>query len=64
MFPSRRCAWTPPNCKHAARSVGGAAGAMVDLSPEMCRGLPKTMRILNTASAGLLLAAATKNHKS
>ena len=27
MFPSQRCAWTPPNCKHAARSVGGAAGA-------------------------------------
>jgi len=42
MFPSQRCAWTPPNCRHAARSVGGAAGAMVDLSPEMCRGLPKT----------------------
>ena len=48
MFPSGRCAWTPPNCQHAARSVGGAAGAMVDLSPEMCRGLPKTpcMRML------------------
>ena len=30
MFPSQRCAWTPPNCKHAARSVGGAAGAMLD----------------------------------
>src|SRR5215469_16781588 len=28
MFPSGRCAWTPPNCQHAARSVGGAAGAM------------------------------------
>ena len=27
MFPSQRCAWTPPNCKHAARSVGGAAGS-------------------------------------
>jgi len=41
MCPSQRCAWIPPNCKHAARSVGGAAGSMVDLSPEMCRGLPK-----------------------
>lgn len=42
MFPSQHCAWTPPNCQHAARSVGGAAGLMVDLSPEICRGLPKT----------------------
>lgn len=42
MFPSQRCAWIPPNCRHAARSVGGAAGAMVDVSPEMCRGLPKS----------------------
>ena len=42
MFPSQHCAWTPPNCKHAARSVGGAAGLMVDLSPETCRGPPKT----------------------
>ena len=41
MFPSQRCAWTPANCKHAARSVGGAAGLMVDLSPEICRGLPQ-----------------------
>lgn len=41
MHPPQRCAWIPPNCKHAARSVGGAAGAMVDLSPEICRGLPK-----------------------
>jgi len=49
MFPSQRCAWTPPNCKHAARSVGGAAGAMVDLSPEMCRGLPKTPCIFNSS---------------
>ena len=40
MFPSQRCAWIPPNCMHAARSVGGAAGSMVYLSPEMCRGLP------------------------
>jgi hypothetical protein len=49
MFPSRRCAWTPPNCKHAARSVGSAAGAMVDLSPEMCRGLPKTPCMFNSS---------------
>ena len=49
MFPSQRCAWTPPNCKHAARSVGGAAGAMVDLSPEMCRGLPKTPCFFNSS---------------
>jgi AraC-like DNA-binding protein len=42
MFPARRCAWIPPNCRHAARSVGGAAGSSVDLSPKMCRGLPKT----------------------
>jgi AraC-like DNA-binding protein len=47
MFPSQRCAWTPPNCKHSARSVGGAAGSMVDLSPEMCRGLPKTPCLFN-----------------
>ena len=41
MFPSQRCAWIPPDCTHKARSVGGAAGSMVYLSPEMCRGLPK-----------------------
>jgi AraC-like DNA-binding protein len=40
MFPSQRCAWIPPDCLHAARSVGGAAGAMVYLSAETCRGLP------------------------
>src|SRR3984957_16084003 len=49
MFPSQRCAWTPPDCKHAARSVGGAAGSMVDLSPEMCRGLPKTPCMFNSS---------------
>src|ERR1700722_13326686 len=49
LFPSQRCAWTPPNCKHAARSVGGAAGSMVDLSPQMCRGLPKTLCVVNTS---------------
>src|SRR5579862_870599 len=41
MFPSQRCAWIPPDCLHAARSVGGASGAMLYLSPEVCRGLPK-----------------------
>jgi AraC-like DNA-binding protein len=49
MFPSQRCSWTPPNCKHAARSVGGAAGSMVDLSPEMCSGLPKTPCMFNSS---------------
>ena len=49
MFPSQRCAWTPPNCKHAAQSVGGAAGAMVDLHPELCRGLPKTPCVFNSS---------------
>jgi len=49
MFPSQRCAWTPPNCKHAARSVGGAAGLMVDLSPEIWRGLPKTPCVFNSS---------------
>ena len=49
MFPSGRCAWTPPNCQHAARSVGGAAGAMVDLSPKMCHGLPKTPCTFNSS---------------
>jgi AraC-like DNA-binding protein len=41
MFPSQRCAWIPPDCRHAARSVGGATGSMVYLSAETCRGLPK-----------------------
>ena len=49
MFPSGRCAWTPPNWRHAARSVGGAAGAMVDLSPEMSRGLPKLPCVFNSS---------------
>ena len=49
MFPSPRCAWIAPNCKHAARSVGGAAGSMVDLSPEMCRGLPTTPCMFNSS---------------
>lgn len=41
MFPSQRCAWIPPECEHAARSAGGAAGSMIYLSAEACRGLPK-----------------------
>jgi AraC-like DNA-binding protein len=49
MFPSGRCAWTPPNYKHAARSVGGAAGSMVDLHPDLCRGLPKTPCVFNSS---------------
>ncbi len=49
MFPSQRCAWIPPNCTHAARSVGGAAGSMVDLSPEICGGLPKTPCVFNSS---------------
>ena len=49
MHPAQRCAWIPPNCKHAARSVGGATGAMVDLSPETCRGLPKTSCVFHSS---------------
>lgn len=49
MFPSQRCAWIPPSCMHAARSVGGAAGSMVDLSPAACRGLPRTPCMLNSS---------------
>lgn len=40
MFPSQRCAWIPPKCAHSARSVGGATGSMVYLSPGICLGLP------------------------
>ncbi len=49
MFPSQRCAWIPPNCRHAARSVGGVAGSMVYLSAEMCRGLPKMPCMFNSS---------------
>ena len=49
MFPSPRCAWIPPDCRHAARSVGGVAGSMVYLSPEMCRGLPKKPCMFNSS---------------
>ncbi|HXW88954.1 MAG TPA: helix-turn-helix transcriptional regulator [Terriglobales bacterium] len=41
MFPSQRCAWIPPDCRHTARSVGDAAGWMLYLSPDTCRGLPR-----------------------
>ncbi len=54
MFPSQRCAWIPPDCKHAARSVGGATGSMVYLSPRACRGLPDKPVTLN--SSDLLIA--------
>src|SRR5260370_16400289 len=49
MFPSQRCAWIPPNCRHAARSVGGVAGSMVHLSAGMCRGLPKMPCMFNSS---------------
>jgi AraC-like DNA-binding protein len=54
MFPSQRCAWIPPDCLHKARSVGGVAGSMVFLSPEMCRGLPKKPCLFS--SSGLLFS--------
>ncbi len=54
MFPSQRCAWIPPDCMHKARSVGGAAGAMVYLSAKMCRGLPGKPCLFS--SSGLLFA--------
>ena len=54
MFPSQRCAWIPPHCLHKARSVGGVAGSMVFLSPEMCRGLPKKPCLFS--SSGLLFS--------
>lgn len=56
MFPSQRCAWIPPDCMHAARSVGGAAGSMLYLSAETCRGLPKKPCMFN--SSELLFAIA------
>ena len=49
MFPSQRCAWIPPNCRHAARSVGGVAGSMVHFSAEMCRGLPRLPCMFNSS---------------
>lgn len=41
MFPSPRCIWIPPDFVHCARSVGGAAGSMLLLSPQVCRGLAR-----------------------
>ena len=49
MFPSHRCAWIPPNCLHAARSVGRASGSMVYLSPFACRGLPRRPCLFNSS---------------
>jgi AraC-like DNA-binding protein len=49
MFPSQRCAWIPPACKHAARSVGGVTGSMIHLSAKMCRGLPKLPCLFNSS---------------
>jgi AraC-like DNA-binding protein len=49
MFPSERCAWNPPDCVHAARSVGGTAGSMVYLSAKTCRGLPKIPCMFNSS---------------
>ena len=49
MFPSQRCAWIPPNCVHAAGSVGGATGSMLFLSPALCRGLPREPRLLSSS---------------
>ncbi len=49
MFPSQSCAWIPPDCMHAARSVGGAAGSMVYLSAETCRGLPRKPCLFNSS---------------
>src|SRR5216683_1780071 len=54
MFPSQRCAWIPPDCRHAARSVGGVAGSMVHLSAEMCRGLPKLPCMFNSSKKHLI----------
>jgi AraC-like DNA-binding protein len=56
MFPSQCCAWLPPDCVHSARSVGGANGSMLFLSPAMCRGLPEEPRLLS--SCDLLFALA------
>jgi AraC-like DNA-binding protein len=58
MFPSQCCAWIPPNCLHAARSVGGASGSMLFLAASLCRGLPAEPRLLS--SCDLLLALANR----
>jgi AraC-like DNA-binding protein len=49
MFPSPRCVWIPPDCLHAARSVGDAAGSMAYLSAETCRGLPTKPCMLSSS---------------
>ncbi len=49
MFPSQRCAWIPPGCLHAARSVGGATGCLLYLSKQTCRTLPRAPRLLGTS---------------
>jgi len=49
MFPSQHCAWLPPGCVHAARSVGGAGGSMLFLSAELSRGLPEEPRLLGSS---------------
>ena len=49
MFPSQRCAWIPPGCRHSARSVGGVAGSMIHLSAAMCRGLPRLPCMFNSS---------------
>src|SRR5262245_21131117 len=58
MFPSQCCAWIPPNCVHSARSLGGASGSMLFLSPSLCRGLPAEPRLLS--SSDLLFALANR----
>ncbi|HYL75072.1 MAG TPA: helix-turn-helix transcriptional regulator [Bryobacteraceae bacterium] len=60
MFPSRHCAWIPPGCVHAARSVGGTAGSMLYLSTKLCRGLPREPRVLG--SSELLFAIVKRIH--
>ena len=54
LFPARRCAWIPPDCVHAARSVGRAVGSMLYFSEAMSRGLPKEPHV--PSSSDLLLA--------
>lgn len=56
--PSQRCAWIPPGCVHAARSVGGAAGSMLYLSAELSRELPREPRVLG--SSELLFATVNR----
>jgi AraC-like DNA-binding protein len=58
MFPSRRCAWIPPGCLHKARSVGGAAGAMLYFSAELSEELPSDPRVLG--SSELLFGIVTR----